>query len=37
MELTANEHKKVEIEVDGKVYERYAIKTHFVGLGEDYI
>ena len=37
MELGANENKKVEIEVDGQVYERYAIKTHFVQLGEDYI
>ena len=37
MELGANENKKIEIEVDGKTYERYAIKTHFVQLGEDYI
>ena len=36
-ELSANENKKVEIEVDGKIYERYAIKTHFVQLGEDLI
>ena len=36
-ELSANENKKVEIEVDGKTYERYAIKTHFVQLGEDLI
>lgn len=25
------------LEVDGRVYERYAIKTHFVEVGEDYI
>ncbi len=25
------------IEVDGRVYERYGIKTHFIEVGEDYI
>ncbi len=37
MDLQANEKKNVEIEVDGKVFCRYAIKTHFVQTGEDYI
>ena len=25
------------IEVDGRTYERYGIKTHFIEVGEDYI
>lgn len=37
MELTANENKRVNIEVDGRVYARYALRTHFVQEGEDYI
>ncbi len=37
MDLQANEKKQIEIEVDGKIYCRYAIKTHFVQTGEDYI
>lgn len=37
MDLQANEKKNLEITVDGKVYNRYAIKTHFVQTGEDYI
>lgn len=36
-ELKANENKNLEIEVDGKIYLRYAIKTHYVQIGEDYI
>lgn len=36
-ELKANEGKKIEIEVDGDVYLRYAIPTHYVQIGEDYI
>ena len=37
MDLKANDNKKVEIEVDGKIYHRYAIKTHYVQIGENYI
>ena len=37
MEFVANENKSVEIESNGIVYERHAIQTHFVELGEDYI
>lgn len=37
MEFVANEGKKVEIEVQGKIYLRHAIKTRFVKQGEDYI
>lgn len=36
-EFIANEHKNVEIEVDGKIYLRHAIKTHFIQIKEDYI
>lgn len=37
MEFIANEGKKVEIEVNGEIYLRHAIKTRFVKQGEDYI
>ncbi len=37
MEFTANPRKNVEIEANGKIYERHAIHTHFVEIGEDYI
>lgn len=37
MEYIANEGKKVRITVNGEVYLRHAIKTHFVKSGEDYI
>ena len=37
MEFFANEGKNVEITVNGTVYMRHAIKTHFVKQGEDYI
>ena len=37
MELKSNENKKVEISVDGESYNRYAIQTHYVQIGEDYI
>jgi hypothetical protein len=37
MELNANSGKQVSIQVDGAPYDRYAIKTHFVKIGEDYI
>ena len=34
MELTPNPGKKLTIEVNGKKYNRYPIKTHFVALSE---
>ncbi len=37
MEFIANPGKKVDIEVDGKVFMRHAIKSHFVQAGEPYI
>lgn len=37
MELYANEGKELYIEVEGRRYARHAIKTHFIGVGEDYI
>ncbi len=37
MDFYANEGKKVEIDVGSRTFARHAIKTHFVGLGEDYI
>ena len=37
MEFFANEGKNVEIEVNGKIYMRHAIKTRFVKQGESYI
>ena len=37
MELRANENKKILREVNGEAYERYAIKTRFVNVGDDYI
>lgn len=37
MELKANDKKQVEITMNGEVYSRYALKTHFVKQGEDYI
>ena len=36
-ELRANENKKLEIEVEGGIYNRYAIQTHYVQIGEDYL
>ena len=36
-DLKANENKKLDIEVEGKIYLRYAIHTHYVQVGEDYI
>lgn len=36
-ELKANENKKLEIEVGEDIYLRYAIPTHYVQIGEDYI
>lgn len=37
MELGANENKEILREVNGKKFNRYAIKTHFVKIGENYI
>lgn len=37
MELGANESKEILREVNGKKFNRYAIKTHFVKIGENYI
>lgn len=37
MELQPNENKNLQIEVQGNVYERYALKTRFVNVGDDYI
>lgn len=36
-ELKANENKKLEIQVSEEIYLRYAIPTHYVQIGEDYI
>lgn len=37
MEFIANEGKQVEIEVQGKVYLRHAVRTRFIAEGEDYL
>ena len=37
MEFVSNDKKNVEIEVNGVVYKRHAIKTHFIQVGESYI
>lgn len=37
MKFVVNEGKKVEIEVNGEIYLRHAIKTHFIHENEDYI
>ncbi len=37
MEFVANTGKNVEIEVNGEIYLRHAIKTRFVQQGDDYI
>ena len=37
MELRANDEKNIEINVGKDIYLRYAIKTHFIKLKEDYI
>ncbi len=37
MEFVANEEKKVEITTETGTYQRHAIQTHFVGVGESYI
>lgn len=37
MELYHNPGKNTEIRVDGITYQRHAIRTHFVEVGEDYL
>jgi len=37
MKLRVNENKNLEIEVEGERFNRYAIKTHYVQIGENYI
>jgi len=37
MEFVSNEGKKIEINVNGKIYLRHAIKTRFIQRGESYI
>lgn len=37
METYCNPGKRVEIEVKGRHYLRHAIRTHWVGVGEDYV
>lgn len=37
MEFYANEGKEVEIEVEGEIYQRHAIRTRFIQAKEDYI
>ena len=37
MELKANDNKNLRIEVEGESFNRYAIKTHYVQIGENYI
>lgn len=37
MEYHANPGKQVRIEADGAVYDRHAIATHFVEVGESYV
>ena len=37
MELKANDNKNLEIEVEGERFNRYAIQTHYVQIGENYI
>ncbi len=34
--MQANEGKSLEIKTSTGIYERYAVKTHFVGIGENY-
>lgn len=37
MELKANDNKNLEIEVEGERFNQYAIQTHYVQIGENYI
>ena len=37
MDLTSNDNKAVERTVEGVTYQRFAIRTRFVNIGDDYI
>ncbi|MFR8104174.1 MAG: coenzyme F420-0:L-glutamate ligase [Clostridia bacterium] len=37
MGLSINEGKKIEIQVGNEIYKRYAIRTHYVRIGEKYL
>lgn len=37
MEFYSNPNKKVAIKVDKRIFLRHAVKTHFIGIGEDYV
>ena len=37
MDFIANENKKIEIQTSAGCFQRSAIKTHFVQIGEDYV
>ncbi|MDD4716285.1 MAG: F420-0--gamma-glutamyl ligase, partial [Oscillospiraceae bacterium] len=37
MEFLSNDGKQIQIQMDGEVYARHIIKTHFVKIGEDYL
>lgn len=37
MELGANKNKEIERRVGEKIYQRYAIRTHYITVGENYI
>ena len=37
MKLKANENKEILRKVNGCKFNRYAIKTHFIQIGENYI
>ncbi len=37
MEFTANQNKQIQIQTEAGTFQRCAIKTHFVQIGEDYV
>lgn len=37
IDIKPNTGRELEISVDGRVYDRFPIKTHFIKIGEDYI
>ena len=37
IELKANPGRELAREVDGKVFHRYPVRTHFVEVGENYL
>lgn len=37
VDFQPNEGRKIQVQVDGKKFDRYPIKTHFVKMGDDYI